>query len=554
MNAPQLLRRSSLLLASRMSKEEEMTAQLQEPTEYVVTDPLSGTGHHGVFHYLLDLVRGKDRWRRGLSYSERGLSYPKRVDEIVDSDHTWRAQITVLCLKLLFLLYTPARWFGHLLEDTINLFLANGGIIKTYFRMLFPSKLVILDREHEDYVSLNAAIDPRVALYTRSPTDAFSGTRYGSKFTADALMMASKIAYENEKFIKKIVTKVWKMKFKGFFNCWNEFQHRYNTQAFVFTDRAKDARAIVVAFRGTEPFNTLDWSTDFDFSWLEIPGVGKLHFGFWEALGLGTRNSINTIEAMEKRARQKPFTACPILSRCGNCFLHHLHRARRNRANDMSGLSLDVQADGNKILAYGMITALVKDLMKENPKAKLFLTGHSLGGALANMYTALLFHFEEEKVTDNIAALYTFGQPRVGDEDYSNYLISKLRESRYWRTVYSIDMIPRVPFDNELFQFKHSGYCFYYNERFLQATLEEAPNANYFTLDPGTVIGHRISGLHDLIRSFVSGWYGPDFREGWMSIVARFLGLVSPGLAAHLPSNYISAIRLGPAILESKLH
>ncbi|KAL3681566.1 hypothetical protein R1sor_024522 [Riccia sorocarpa] len=503
----------------------------EETQSYLATDPYAGFGHYGVFHYLLDLVRDQGRWKRGFSYS-------KRVEGILEKDQTWQAKLTVLCLKLLFLLYTPARWFGHLVEDIINLFLANGGIVKTYFRLLFPTgRLVILDREHEDYVSLNAAIDPRVAFYTRPPTNAFAGTRYGSKFTADALMMASKIAYENEKFVRKVVTKVWKMKFKGFFNCWNEFQQRYNTQAFVFTDRAKNARAIVVAFRGTEPFNTLDWSTDFDFSWLEVPGLGKVHVGFLEALGFGHRHRLETIAEMDFRARQQ--------------------RVRPNRAGDKSEVPPDVHVPAEKdkkMRAYFHITALVEELMNQNPNAKLFLTGHSLGGALANLYAALLFYYKEEKLTNNLAALYTFGQPRVGDEEYAEFLISNIREESYWRIVYSMDMIPRVPFDDKLFQFKHAGLCFYFDGRFLETTLNEAPDVNYFTLDPGTVIGHRISGLHDLIRSLFSRRYGPEFREGWMSIVARFLGLVAPGLAAHMPGNYISAIRLGPAILESKLH
>ncbi|KAL3688258.1 hypothetical protein R1sor_014567 [Riccia sorocarpa] len=37
---------------------------------------------------------------------------------------------------------------------------------------------------------------------------------------------------------------------------------------------------------------------------LKIRGLGKFHLGFWEVLGLGTRNSIKTIKEMGKHARQ----------------------------------------------------------------------------------------------------------------------------------------------------------------------------------------------------------------------------------------------------------
>ena len=75
-----------------------------------------------------------------------------------------------------------------------------------------------------------------------------------------------------------------------------------STQLFIFTDKAQDAKAIVVAWRGTEPFNAFDWSSDIDFSWYHVKNVGNVHVGFMEALGLGDRHSVESFRTMQNKA------------------------------------------------------------------------------------------------------------------------------------------------------------------------------------------------------------------------------------------------------------
>jgi hypothetical protein len=63
--------------------------------------------------------------------------------------------------------------------------------------------------------------------------------------------------------------------------------------------------AIVIAWRGTEPFNTWDWSTDIDFSWARFQNGMAVHLGFLEALGLCHRDDVDSFIKMDNNAKKK---------------------------------------------------------------------------------------------------------------------------------------------------------------------------------------------------------------------------------------------------------
>jgi hypothetical protein len=62
--------------------------------------------------------------------------------------------------------------------------------------------------------------------------------------------------------------------------------------------------AIVIAWRGTEPFNTWDWSTDIDFSWARFQNGMAVHLGFLEALGLCHRDDVDSFIKMDNNAKK----------------------------------------------------------------------------------------------------------------------------------------------------------------------------------------------------------------------------------------------------------
>ena len=67
------------------------------------------------------------------------------------------------------------------------------------------------------------------------------------------------------------------------------------------------------------------------------------------------------------------------------------------------------------------------------PDLGLYVTGHSLGGALAQIASAALER-------DNIAACYTFGSPRVGTSNFDRQV-----KCPHYRVVNNWDIVPGVP-------------------------------------------------------------------------------------------------------------
>lgn len=222
-----------------------------------------------------------------------------------------------------------------------------------------------------------------------------------------------------------------------------EFQKQYSTQVFILCDQRKDANLIMISFRGTEPFDADDWSTDFDYSWFEIPKLGKVHVGFLEALGLGDRSNAATFQAHLDRVNE----GLPCIA----------------KEKLPPGLMLE------RTTAYSAVRNKLKTLLVEHKKAKFIVTGHSLGGALAVLFPTVLLLHEEKEVMQRLLGIYTFGQPRVGDQQLRKFMEAHLEHPipRYFRVVYCNDLVPRLPYDDNTFLYKHFGVCLYFDSCYI---------------------------------------------------------------------------------------
>ena len=93
---------------------------------------------------------------------------------------------------------------------------------------------------------------------------------------------------------------------------------------------------------------------------------------------------------------------------------------------------------------------------KKEKKRPLFITGHSLGGAMATIAAAKLVH--EDKP---FAGVYTFGQPRTMTRDTSLIFNSECG-SRFFRFHNNNDFVTRVP--ARLMGYSHVGTYLYISE------------------------------------------------------------------------------------------
>jgi len=142
--------------------------------------------------------------------------------------------------------------------------------------------------------------------------------------------------------------------------------------------------------------------------------------------------------------------------------------------------------------AYKGVANMVKEqvdrLLNLHKTAKIVVTGHSLGGAMA-VLAALDLKVQHGKVD----YLYTYGQPRVGNQAFADYLQAQVPAT--YRVINYADTVPHVP--PSAFSFKHGGHEMWYNPRgmatYKQCVSEDKNCANSIPATSMSTDDHNLS-------------------------------------------------------------
>ncbi|MDF1811817.1 MAG: lipase family protein [Verrucomicrobiales bacterium] len=87
---------------------------------------------------------------------------------------------------------------------------------------------------------------------------------------------------------------------------------------------------------------------------------------------------------------------------------------------------------------------------------KIYLAGHSLGGALCILTAARI---AKKYRADLVGGIYTYGQPKVGNQAFVNYF-KKHFADQYFRFVYNKDIVARIPPKG----YEHCGNLYHFGE------------------------------------------------------------------------------------------
>jgi hypothetical protein len=238
---------------------------------------------------------------------------------------------------------------------------------------------------------------------------------------------------------------------------------------FIFSTaylvQSRCGRVVILGYRGTEPETLGNWLGDADVGSASLVLGGEMlgvHSGFYRNL----------------RATQWGI-------------INELHRALRGRS----------LANPKKDLKY--------------PMQALYVTGHSLGGAMAVLFSlSVAGNTEERAIADKLRAVYTFGQPMTTGEPLPE--AARAVAQKLFRYVNARDPVPALP-PVAWGRFSHFGHEY----RFA--------NGEWKASDKPVT---QLKGLSEIPRSLLAFFATPKRRNA-----SRY------SMIEHGPHQYISALR-----------
>jgi triacylglycerol lipase len=196
---------------------------------------------------------------------------------------------------------------------------------------------------------------------------------------------------------------------------------------------------------------------------------------------------------------------------------------------DLAALPKRPDVHGGFSAALEAVWEELRALLESEGRARrLFVTGHSLGGALA----VLAARRARDEVRSTVDAVYAFGMPRAGDAAFGA-AYGALNELTY-RFVYGEDLVARVP--PAEWSFRHVGHRFSCARG--QAFGTSSPTAAPIDDDPAFAahLAGNVASLFNLPP------VGALLGTARTDPVGRMIELLPPPLRDHIPDRYWSAL------------
>jgi Lipase (class 3) len=183
--------------------------------------------------------------------------------------------------------------------------------------------------------------------------------------------------------------------------------------------QSRDGRVVILCYRGTPPLDLISWALDAEIEPEQIdigregdPIHGDVHSGFY------------------RNARATRSEVVKVLLRA---------------------------AKGESIAG--------DDKQDVKPLEALYITGHSLGGAMALLMAIMLRKTQPgtgyRRIADKLKAVYTFGQPMVASRELADDLQQdQFFQDKLIRHIYHRDLIPQLP---PIGDYAHFGQEYHYD-------------------------------------------------------------------------------------------
>jgi subtilisin family serine protease/pimeloyl-ACP methyl ester carboxylesterase len=183
--------------------------------------------------------------------------------------------------------------------------------------------------------------------------------------------------------------------------------------------------------------------------------------------------------------------------------------------------------------AYSAVAKDLADTIQTlKPQGKVIhLTGHSLGAALATIAAC------ELRDSVSITGIYTFGQPRLGDQTTVDFFEREYPRS-FQRFVFDDDLVTRIPPG-----YLHVGRLYHFDSNgFLLTSAGEAVGAA--ESEPPAVSGEEFARLKATAKAVdTTAKAATGLTESAAALADRSLEGMFPSIRDHRMSRYLFAIR-----------